>query len=85
MPVKKSAKPSKTSSSNRKRSRRRKSRKRKPAGSTDHTLKFINHYQPFKAEPYEPPRTDDYGVVPNLFQPITAEELEFQRKFRRRR
>ncbi|QXO10255.1 hypothetical protein pEaSNUABM37_00296 [Erwinia phage pEa_SNUABM_37] len=82
MPIKKKRKVSKAAPVRR---RRKRSRKRKPAGSTDHALKFINHYQPFKTEPYEPPRTDDYGVVPNLFQPITAEELEFQRSLRRRR
>lgn len=82
MPVKKKRRVSKTAPVRRK---RRRSRKRPPAGANDHALKFINHYQPFKVEPYEPPRSEDYGVVPNLFQPITAEELEFQRKFRRRR
>lgn len=82
MPVKKKRRVSKTAPVRRK---RRRSRKRPPAGANDHALKFINHYQSFKVEPYEPPRSEDYGVVPNLFQPITAEELEFQRKFRRRR
>lgn len=80
MPVKKRAKPVA-----RKRVRRKKSRKRPAAGANDHALKFINHYHPYKPEPWEPPRTEDYGVVPNLFQPITTEELEFQKNRRRRR
>lgn len=82
MTVKKKRKSSKVAPVRR---RRRRSRKRKPAGVADHALKFVNHYDPLKIEPYEPPHSEDYGVVPNLFQPITAEELEFQRKFRRRR
>lgn len=65
--------------------RRKRSRKRPAAGTNDHALKFINHYHPYKPEPWEPPRTEDYGVVPNLFQPITTEELEFQKNRRRRR
>lgn len=67
------------------RRKRRRSRKVKPAGYNDHALKFIQQHDPFKTEPYEPPRSEDYGVVPNLFQPITAEEMAFQRQYRKRR
>lgn len=67
------------------RRKRRRSRKVKPAGHNDHALKFIQHYDPLKAEPYIPPRTEDYGVVPDNPQPITADELAFQRQYRKRR
>lgn len=82
MTVKKKRKSSKAAPVRR---RRRRSRKRKPSATPDHALQFVMHYDPVKVQPYIPPRTDNYGVVDNLFQPITAEELEFQRKFRRRR